>query len=106
MRARQTWDFMQASLPEQSDLSVHSELYPGGFDAVRAVLHALAGSSRTLMIIAHNPGMEYALEGLCGESRVMKTADAALLVLETHSDSPDLWGGWRLHDFLRARALQ
>ena len=106
-RALQTWQYMESELSDPPSVEVHPALYPGGLDAVQEVLHELAGSGGTLLIIAHNPGMEYVLYALTGESMEMKTADAALLVREGDGAARGsvLPGGWRLDSFLRAREL-
>jgi len=106
-RARQTWQYMESELANPPPAEVHPELYPGGLDAVQAVLDELAGSGGTLLIIAHNPGMEYVVYALTGESMVMKTADAALLVRDPDGGAGGgaFPGGWRLDGFLSAREL-
>jgi len=98
---------MESELSDPPAVEVHPALYPGGLDAVQELLHELAGSGGTLLIIAHNPGIEHVLYALTGESMEMKTADAALLVREgeTAASGSGLPGGWSLDRFLRAREL-
>ncbi|MDP6931870.1 MAG: histidine phosphatase family protein [Myxococcota bacterium] len=99
-RARETWTLASEGL-EAVDFQVHETLYPGDPRAVVAILGELEEVCETLLIVAHNPGMEDCVQALAGEMTLFGTADVALLV----RDPPEPWGDWRLDSVVRARAV-
>jgi len=106
-RTRETWARMAPHFDGRITVQFTNLLYHGGAGPVRRVLEQLSPSVSTAMVLGHNPGLEIALEWLCGLDVRMTTANAALLT----SDAPG-WsravsapGGWHLEDVVRPKAL-
>ena len=77
LRTRQTARGLFEGLGQEVPISLLRELYQGGLDSYVAALQGAEGPSERVMIIAHNPGLEYALEQFTGEREQMPSATVA-----------------------------
>ena len=57
-RARQTWQGVQAGLPEAIDLVIDDRIYDDGVDALLEVIREVPSSVRTVALVGHNPSFE------------------------------------------------
>ncbi len=71
----------EAGAPEPD---VVPELYLGGPHELAAL--ALDGSTATVWVVGHSPGLDEAVKFLSGQTAVLKTADAALLTFAGAED--------------------
>lgn len=97
----------QAILPgSEPDVHYMKELYLASASILMmaASQHATRGS---VLVLAHNPGMEDAVSMLCGVGTEMPTA--AVAVLDTVDEGwPKKWleaGGWKLRSLVKPRDL-
>lgn len=114
-RTMQTWQLATAAWPRPLPATDYPHgLYAGSADAVLAEIQSSPSSARTLLVVAHNPGLEDLARELAGPGSdsealhrmIEKFPSGALarFVLEGAWD----WLGYgeaRLTDFLRPREL-
>ena len=58
-------------------------LYLGGLDDIRQAVYAQPDSVKTILCLGHNPGFSLTAGWLSGEHLLLKTANAAVLTLDT-----------------------
>ena len=73
-RTQQTWEAMQAAGFEAEDTQVDEAIYNGTLDDLLEVVRTASDDVRTLVVVAHAPGIEEL--ATCGE---------------VHCDLPDVW---------------
>ena len=56
-RTRQTWERLAAALPTAPPVTFEERLYNAGAQAILTLVQATAPKLRSLLVIAHNPGM-------------------------------------------------
>jgi len=84
-RAQQTLAGLQTTADLGEYLVVTEDLYLAPPSTTIALLTQLDDGIQTALIIAHNPGMEGLLWGLCGIDRVMPTCALAQIQLPNES---------------------
>jgi phosphohistidine phosphatase len=101
-RARQTIKKLLLTCPFEGEISYKRSLYHGSTDEFIEELRNMNEEFETVMIVGHNPGMEYSIEDLCGVDEVMPTAAIAYIQLNTRNwneinldPSGELIGLWR-----------
>lgn len=77
LRARQTWEAAAPALPD-AQLNLQRELYNAPAEALRAAADAQAAAS-TVMIVAHNPGVEMLAQALAEQAVLIDAAVKARL---------------------------
>lgn len=92
-RARQTWQLLSAQLDHEPPVRYDERLYGTAAEVFLTLTRELPGPASTVLLVAHNPGLEDFVELLTGDSVVLRTS--ALAVLTTPQD----WaaagpGGW------------
>ncbi|MCA1970504.1 MAG: histidine phosphatase family protein [Rhizobium sp.] len=65
-RAQETWALVGERLPAQPETRNIAELYAASSGQMLDVLQAVEPASRTVLILAHNPGMQDLAFELCG----------------------------------------
>lgn len=81
-RARQTVQYLINECPFEGKINYFRNLYHGGLEDYIEVLNEIDNMHNIVMIVGHNPGMEYAVEELSGENEVMPTASIAHIELD------------------------
>ena len=81
-RAKQTVNFLLHTLSFGGEVYFTRDLYHSGSDAYLQELHKLDSGVSVVMLVAHNPGMESAIEDFCGEWERMPTAAIARIDFE------------------------
>ncbi len=106
-RTRETWARMAPEL-DKPEVSFTRDLYLAKLGAIQRLIAELDdGKEGPVLLLGHNPGMETALEFLCGQTETMTTANVALLQAKKGSwkklsRTPD---SWELVDMLRPKEL-
>ena len=102
VRAESTARAAAAAAGYNGRIVLSPELYHSSPETIVDVLRSLAGAARSVMIVAHNPGLEDLVRRLTGESIEVPTATLIHLELPANqwidaSLSPDatLVGVWR-----------
>lgn len=105
LRARQTWEGMQAALGAGATVRLTEELYHAGAEVVRRVLGELSGEVHTAMIVGHNPGWEEVVGELTGQEVRLTTCNAALLRIDAESwaSAARQGGRWKLDQVVRPK---
>lgn len=94
-RARQTVEFLLQGCFFEGSIFYNRYLYHGGLEDYFDLLQQLDDQFKIAMIVGHNPGMEDAVEELCGSYESMPTASIAHLQLDIGSWSrfnPEITG--------------
>ncbi len=76
-RARQTVDLLIANCPFEGEIIYTREMYHGDVEDFLYEIGKLPDGLNTVMLVGHNPGMEYALDDFCGAMESMPTAAIA-----------------------------
>ena len=84
-RAQQTLAGLQTTADLGEHLVITEDLYLAPPPTTVALLAQLDDGIRTALVIAHNPGMEGLLWGLCGIDHAMPTCALALIQLPVES---------------------
>jgi len=105
-RCRQTAEAFRRATRETLDILFVDDLYNGTSDIYLEILFAQR-SSRSIMLIGHNPVIEQTLNLLVGQSQAAAGLPsgyptAGLAVLDHQDASSDSPSGWTLVDFLMA----
>jgi phosphohistidine phosphatase len=113
-RAVQTWECMSDELGEEVTVRLEDALYAAPASRILSLIRAQDDGVESLMIVAHNPGMEDLAHALCGDgddsglARMRaKYPTAALAVISFEGDA---WAvvrpeRGRLDHFIRPRDL-
>ena len=80
-RAQETLQGLQTTVDLGSDIMITEELYLAVPQTAVELISQLDDPVQTVLIIAHNPGMEGLLWGLCGADHAMPTCALALIEL-------------------------
>lgn len=113
-RAQETWALVSERLPLQPETRNIAELYAASSGQIIDVLQAVEPAARTVLILAHNPGMQDLALALCGggdaasrESMSDKYPTAGLAVIDFPAAQwRDVGRGMgRLDRFVTPRAL-
>ncbi len=104
-RTRETWDGMTAAFDDPPEPLFTHALYHAGLEDIWAEAHHLDPETETVLVLGHNPGWEYALHLLTGQSETMTTGNAALLEGAGDDWPAALRGRWRMTDLLRPKEL-
>lgn len=105
-RTRETWERMEAAFPEP-EVRFTRSLYHAGLDVIVEHVSKVAEDAETVLVLGHNPGLEDAVDSLCGEYVRMTTGNVVIL----EPLDPDSWssavadGRWRLVEVIRPREL-
>jgi phosphohistidine phosphatase len=105
-RAQETLAGLQTTLDLDANITVTEDLYLAHPATVVELLSQVDNSFDCSLVIAHNPGMEGLLRGLCGADTSMPTC--ALAVIKFPIDSwlaTDLNGHGTLQHFITPREL-
>lgn len=79
LRARQTVEGFLQEYTFEGDVAYTDDLYPGDPETITSILARLPRQIDTVMVIGHNPGFDFFLEQVCGESEHMPTASIAYI---------------------------
>ena len=106
-RTRETFALMSPEFENQVQAQFHNGLYLAGIKEVVAHVCDVPADIDTVLVLGHNPGWEYVVEHLSGETTTMKTATAALLEFDVDdwNDAIRCAGSWRLVDVIYPREL-
>jgi phosphohistidine phosphatase len=110
-RTRQTLTAIAAGLGENADVRIEDELYAASAAALLDVLHELPEEVGSVMLIAHNPGIQDLAVSLAGSGPVVervrsKFPTAALATLELDGSWRELApGGVELVAFVKPKDL-
>lgn len=102
-RARQTTKLLLSNWSQKPECQIDAELY---LAAPRQYLHALgeyASDQQCVMLVGHNPGLEFLVEKLSGADELMPTAAVAIIQIDSS------WGEIKrghLTEILRPRELE
>jgi len=105
-RARLTTAGVLEACPFEGDVIYTRDLYHAGVEDMLEILVGIDTKKECVMMVGHNPGMEYFLEEICGEIEHMPTAAIALIqfVIEEWSELSDESEG-ELLNFWRPKEL-
>lgn len=105
-RTRETVELMVQSWPREPSWSSADSLYLAPPDTIMSVIRSGLSDARTLMVVAHNPGMAYLASMLAGKGVDMPTAAIAVFQV-TNSEWSDLdsEASFVLTHFMRPKAL-
>lgn len=81
VRARKTVKAVSKNSGYEGDIEIHADFYPGDPDTFIEALHSVQDPSDSVLIVAHNPGLEELLYVLTGESARMPTSALAQVSL-------------------------
>lgn len=104
-RTRETWQCMQAELPDIAEVRFSSAFYHGGLAEIASACRPLGANVSTLLVLGHNPGWEEAVGKLTGRWVRMTTANAALLESTTDDWAKAIRKEWVPVDLLRPKEL-
>jgi phosphohistidine phosphatase len=104
-RTRETWQRMQAELPDSIAEHFNSAFYHGGLADIASSCATLSEDISTLLVLGHNPGWEDAVANLSGQWTRMTTANAALLESDIDDWADILEANWVLVEVLRPKEL-
>jgi phosphohistidine phosphatase len=80
-RARATWALVSAEFSDGPAARVEERAYAASVADLLDVVRNLPEDLRTVILVAHNPGLEELVEVLSGESVTMPTSGLAVLAL-------------------------
>jgi len=81
-RARQTVDYFLHECPYNGEIIYCQNFYHGGLEDYWDELKQLNDVIESAMIVGHNPGLEYAIEDICGKYEIMPTSAIAIIQLD------------------------
>lgn len=81
-RARETWELVQKSSGAVCDVELKSELYLAEPSVYLGLLTQVPSSTRTVMMVGHNPGISTLVSLLTGKNVDMPTGAIARIDLE------------------------
>jgi phosphohistidine phosphatase len=80
-RARATWVLVSAEFGDPPETRVDERAYAASVTDLLGIVQELPDDLRTVILVAHNPGLEELVEVLSGESITMPTSGLAVLAL-------------------------
>jgi phosphohistidine phosphatase len=78
-RARDTWARVSAELCSGPEVRVDERAYAASVADLLDIVRELPTDARTVLLVAHNPGLEDLVSSLTGEDTVLSTAALAVL---------------------------
>lgn len=81
-RTKETIEYFLTGCPFSGQINYSRALYHGGPEEIMASLQTWGGDFSRVMVVGHNPGMEYALEEFAGENEHMVTGAIAQISFE------------------------
>lgn len=84
-RARQTWELVDAELPEPPSVQVAEAAYTFVGDELLDLVRELPPDAGTVLLVGHNPALEELVESLTGRSARLPTSALAVIELPTWS---------------------
>lgn len=83
-RARLTVDGFLEACPFEGEVVYTRELYHAGVEDYLELIQGLPENAGCVMLVGHNPGMEYFLEIVCEENEHIPTAAIAHILFEVN----------------------
>jgi phosphohistidine phosphatase len=80
-RARATWALVSAEFGPSPQARIDERAYAASVADLLGIVRELPDDSRTVLLVAHNPGLEDLVAVLSGESITMPTSGLAVLAL-------------------------
>ncbi|TFD87153.1 histidine phosphatase family protein [Cryobacterium lactosi] len=80
-RARATWALASAEFSVSPEARVDDRAYAASVNDLLAIVRELPDQLRTVLLVAHNPGLEGLVSALTGESVTLSTSALAVLGL-------------------------
>ena len=74
LRARETAEALQKHYHDQLNVRIEPKLYEAGAEVYTDVIRGVGKEVKHLMLIGHNPTIEWIAEALCGSYKRMPTA--------------------------------
>ncbi len=81
-RTKQTIEYFLAGCPFSGEIFYTRSLYHGGPEEIISSLQKWGGDFSRVMVVGHNPGMEYAVDEFTGENERMVTGAIAQISYE------------------------
>lgn len=103
-RTQETWEFAGLAFEPTPSSTFTSHLYAPSMDGFQACGDIIPAGISCAMLISHNPGIELFIQFLTNQQIMMKTANAALLTLDSNPNWPEALtakGEWQLVDILK-----
>ena len=82
VRARTTAEMVHEAIAAEASLTLDSSLYLPSVDDITEALACLAGESRCVLLVAHNPGVTSAVHAFSRAHEEMPTAAVAVIDFE------------------------
>lgn len=86
-RARETAALVLEAYGIETEIRYDERIYEAGVGNLLEVISEIDGGKTEIMLVGHNPGMEYLIEHLTGETRPVATAALASIILNA-----ERWG--------------
>jgi phosphohistidine phosphatase len=83
LRTRETTEIVLKTSNLNADVSYDERIYEADLSRLLRVLADVAAAEMELIVVGHNPGMQYLVEFLTGSEQRMPTAALAKISLET-----------------------
>ena len=80
-RARATWALVSAELGHSPEARIDERAYAASVTDLLSIVQDLPDEQRTVILVAHNPGLEELVSLLSGEDITLPTATLAVLTL-------------------------
>ncbi len=103
-RTKQTWACLSVGLGEDLPVRVERALYNADAETLLDELGVVEDEVRTVLVLAHNPGLQELAYGLTGEEFVIATANVLLLCAEGATWREALRRRWRLEAGIQPKA--
>ncbi|MBE9375865.1 histidine phosphatase family protein [Saccharopolyspora sp. HNM0983] len=84
LRARRTWELAAGQIPAAPTVRYEPRLYAASGAQLLDVVRGAPSTVLTILLIAHNPGLEELVGQLTGEPTELKTAGIAALTADAH----------------------
>lgn len=104
-RTRETIALVLAAARIETDIRYDERIYEATLTRLLEVVSQIDDDKREVMLVGHNPGFEYLLERLTGESAAMPTAALALITLNAEKWGEAPLKGGRLEWLVKAKEL-
>lgn len=80
-RARATWALVAAERGDSPEARIDERAYAASVTDLLSILRELPGDLRTVILVAHNPGLEDLVALISGEDIAMRTSTLAVLAV-------------------------
>ncbi len=81
-RAKETVEYFLRTCPFEGEVIYRRNLYHGGAEEFINAMQGLQNEINIVMIVGHNPGMEYSIEEFCGVDEFFPTTAIAYIQFE------------------------